>query len=140
MRTALIGLIVALAAGCAHSISGPRMNAKREANLLQLAAKALNCTSENMVAQFKESIEWNVHVYAVDGCNGHYEAMLHCLRDCVWIEPPDQRAAFDLQCPAPNELKRTYLGNGMYGMTGCGKSVTYVNTAGRWIANGPVSQ
>jgi hypothetical protein len=144
MRTTLIGLVVVLAGGCAHkkqsTIVGPGMNAKREANLLQLAGKELNCTSENMVGQFKESLEKNVHVYAVDGCTGHYEALLHCLGVCVWVELPDRRATFDLQCPAPNELKRTYLGNGMFGMTGCGKSITYVNSEGRWIANGPVSQ
>jgi hypothetical protein len=37
-----------------------------------------------------------------------------------------RRAAFDLDCPEPS-LKQTQLGEGTYGVSGCGRRATYVS-------------
>jgi len=41
------------------------------------------------------------------------------------------RAAYDLSCPEP-QLKLTQLSNEVYGVSGCNKKATYVNSPRNW--------
>ena len=145
MRTALLLVVLAgVVSGCAHSaagsIAGPGMNAKREANLLAAAAKDLGCPQESLTTAFVESIEKNAHIYRVSGCEKTYDSILFCAAGvCSWNETPEKRASFDLQCPR-EQLKRTYLGDGTFGMSGCDRTITYLFVNGRLVANVTGSQ
>jgi hypothetical protein len=141
MRTALLFSLVVgvVVSGCrAHSGAkalGPGMNAKREANLIEMASKELACPNDQLAPSFVESIEGNAHIYRVTGCSKTYDSILFCMMGtCSWTETPDKRAAFDLQCPQ-EQLKRTYLGNATFGMAGCGKTVSYLYVNGRLVGN-----
>lgn len=117
------------------SMAGPNMNAKREANLLAAASKELKCPTESLKGELLESIERNAHIFRVMGCGGTYDSILSCaLGNCAWIETPEKRASFDLQCPQ-EQLQRTYLGQGTFGMSGCGRAITYIFGNGTWVAN-----
>lgn len=138
-RIALVVAAAAIVSGCrAHStatVVGPGMNAKREANLFANASKELACPTQGMTAAFVESIEGNAHIYRVTGCQKTFDSILFCMMGtCSWVETPEKRASFDLQC-AQEELKRTYLGNATFGVAGCGKTITYLYVNGRLVAN-----
>lgn len=140
-RTPLLLAVVAglsMLAACGHSkhsksgVSGPQMNDKREAALLELAAKQLNCPEQGLVPAYVESDEKNLFLYRVAGCNLTYNALLHCVaRVCNWIEMPDARAASELGCPA-EQLQMKYLGNVSYSYSGCGRSATYTHVKLHW--------
>lgn len=142
MRIALLvvaSVVAVLVSGCrAHatsSVQGPGMNAKRESTLIDLASKELSCPNAELKAAFLESVEKNAHIYRVSGCNKTYDSILFCFAGtCSWNETPEKRAAFDLQCPQ-EQLKRSYLGNGTFGMSGCDKTMTYLYVNGRIVAN-----
>lgn len=135
----VLSLVVsAFLVGCrAHgtSVQGPGMTAKREANLLELASRDLQCPTTSLSAAFVESVERNAHIYRVTGCEKTFDAALVCpLGSCIWYETPERRAAFDLQCPR-EQLTRTYLGNSAFGMAGCGRTITYLLRNGGFVAN-----
>lgn len=122
------------------TFQGPGLNAQRESNLMAKASTDLNCPSASLTGRYLESYASNVHVYRVEGCKGRYDALLECAGVCIWIETPEKRASFDLQCPR-EELQRTYLGRGTnfseftLGIAGCGRTITYLYFRGQWIAN-----
>lgn len=137
MRTALLVLVIGGAvSSCAHStVVGRGMNAKREANLRAAASTELACPEEGLTVSFLESIEKNSHIYRVTGCSKIYESILICMMGtCAWLEMPEKRASFDLQCPR-EQITRTYLGSGTFGMRGCEKTITYMFVNGRLVAN-----
>jgi hypothetical protein len=115
---------------------GPGMNAKREATLLNDAARELNCPREQLVPSFVESLEGNFNLYRVDGCGQVYEAFLHCVGLCNWRDTPNKVAAAALHCPK-EQLTRTYLGNGAFTVSGCGNSVDYQYIRGRLVPVAP---
>lgn len=117
------------ASSCRHrrvaTVSGPGMNHKREAALLEAAAIRLGCSARDMVGAFEASLEANYHVYRVDGCGKRFYSLLHCTGMCNWREAPEMRAETELQCPA-TQLARTYSPmNHVFTITGCGRSVSY---------------
>lgn len=138
-RTTLVVVCAAslFAVGCRHargSISGPAMNPKREANLMTSASARLNCPAEQLTPTFVQSLEPNLHLYQVVGCNGTYASLLHCTGVCTWREMPDARAATDLACP-PEQVARAYAGSGNFTYSGCGKSTTYLHKGlSDWVA------
>lgn len=130
-------LLVATSLACSHSrrsrtgVSGPGMNARREAGLLQLGALKLKCPEDSLVPAFIESSQRNLHLYRVAGCNKTFNVLLHCIGVCLWVEMPDQRAAQELGCKA-EELELRHLDGATYMYSGCGKSAAYTHRNNRW--------
>jgi hypothetical protein len=123
----LMCLAAALVAGCRHrrvsTVSGPGMNVKREAALLEAAQVRLGCSQ--LVGAFEASLEANYHVYRVDGCGKRFYALLHCTGICNWREAPEMRAESELQCPA-TQLTRTYEPySHVFTINGCGRVAQY---------------
>ncbi|MFT3713160.1 MAG: hypothetical protein QM817_36360 [Archangium sp.] len=129
MRLALLCFVAAMAtSGCRHrrisTVSGPGMNVKREAALLEAAEIRLGC-SQNLVGAFEVSLESNYHVYRVDGCGKRFYALLHCTGICNWREAPEMRAESELQCPAA-QLTRAYEPvMHVFTISGCGRTAQY---------------
>lgn len=139
MRTATVFFGLVIAAGCHHP-PGLIMTPRREATLLELASKTLSCPRGEMEVQFNGSIDKDFHLYRVNGCEKHFEAIMACRVGrsghsgrCLWLDLPDRYAALDLNCPPPNEIHRSYLGDRRFGVTGCGRSTSYTNADGRWL-------
>jgi hypothetical protein len=129
-------LLAACATQRAATITGPGMNAKREASLMTLASGKISCDAGLLTGAFIESLERNFHLYRATGCGQTFEVFLLCvpMGGCQWVETPDTRAAFDLQC-AKEKLSRTYLGSGTFGVAGCDRTITYVWVNGQYVAN-----
>jgi hypothetical protein len=113
------------------------MNAKRQANLVELAAAQTGCAATGLTPKYVKSVRSNVHLYAVDGCGQHFEALLECLAGmCRWedAKAAEKRAAFDLQCPV-EQVTRVDLPGAALGMSGCGRTITYIVVDGQLVAN-----
>ena len=129
VRIAFLLVLVTLGSACGRrrvgpSITGPGMNNKREAQLLQQAEAQLQC-HEGLVGAFEGSLETNYHAYRVDGCGKRFHALLHCTGICNWRQGPERLAESDLQCPAI-QLSRTYSAQtNTFEVTGCGRSARY---------------
>ncbi len=140
-RVALVSVLVVVLPllACSHaraSISGPGMNAKREANLLELASAETGCPAAELKPSFVKSLRSNLHEYAVDGCGKHFQANLFCAGVCVWQDgsAARKRAAFDLQCPI-EQVSQVELPGDAIGMSGCGRTITYLVVDGKLVAN-----
>lgn len=133
LRMSLMAALLAVGVtGCrAHtSVEGPGMNARREANLLDDAARTLGCAREALKPAFVESIQRNAHVYRVDGCGRSHVAVLRCTGVCAWVEAPKATAAAELKCES-EPLQTAYVGNGNFTVSGCGRSVPFMYAHGR---------
>jgi hypothetical protein len=138
MGVVVFGLVVA--AGCHHP-PGLLMTPHREAKLVELASRAIECPRAEVVVQFGGSIDKDFHLYRVTGCGKQFEAIMACRAGrpgrgnrCLWLDVPDRHAAVDLDCQAPNELHRSYAGEATFEVTGCGRSARYTNVEGRWVS------
>lgn len=128
-KVLVLSLVFIALTGCRHrrvsTVSGPGMNSKREAALMDEASARLHCDHSGMVGAFETSLERNYHVYRVDGCGKRFYAMLHCTGICSWREAPEMRAEVDLQCPV-QQLTRSYTpSNHTFVISGCGRAVAY---------------
>lgn len=136
-RLLFCALLVATSLACSHSkrartgVSGPGMNARREAGLLEMASLNMKCPEDSLVPAFIESSQRNLHLYRVAGCNQTFNALLHCIGVCLWVEMPDQRAARELGCNR-EELELRHLDGATYAYSGCGKSAVYTHRNNHW--------